>query len=148
MQLVAQDYAEVVAALKASIDTRGHERRESTRMEIQAQVKIHPFAGGKVGQAFTCMTRDISFRGIGLLQAKPSPQGSQFVVVLPKQEGKPLSLLCTVMYSRPLADSLYNVGAVFNAPFDFDKPPVPAPPRSLPADPEAELKRIRQSILD
>ena len=149
MQLAAQDYAEVVAALKALNDTKGHERRTSARMEVQAQVKLYPFVNGRVGQPFTAMTRDVSFRGIGLLQSKPSPSGTQFVVVLPKQIGKPLPMLCVVMYSRPLADGLYNIGAAFIQQFDFDKPPPAAPTRDTAAsDPDAELKRIRQSILD
>ena len=149
MQLAAQDYAEVVAALKALNDTKGHERRTSARMEVQAQVKLYPFVNGQVGQPFTAMTRDVSFRGIGLLQSKPSPSGTQFVVVLPKQVGKPLPMLCVVMYSRPLADGLYNIGAAFSQQFDFDKPPPAAPTRNTAnSDPDAELKRIRQSILD
>ena len=148
MQLAAQDYAEVVAALKALNDTKGHERRTSARMEVQAQVKLYPFVNGQVGQPFTAMTRDVSFRGIGLLQSKPSPSGTQFVVVLPKQIGKPLPMLCVVMYSRPLADGLYNIGAAFTQQFDFDRPPPPAPTRAAGGDPDAELKRIRQSILD
>ena len=148
MQLLAQDYAEVVAALKALNDTKGHERRTSARMEVQAQVKIHPFVDGKVGPPFTCMTRDVSFRGIGLLQSKPSPKDAQFVIILPKRDGKQLTVLCTVMYSRPLADGLYNIGASFNQVFDFDKPPPAAPIRGAVRDPDAELQRIRQSILD
>ena len=163
MQLVAQDYAEVLAALKAMNDTKGHERRTFARMDVQAQVKCYPITNGRMGTPFTCMTRDLSFRGIGLLQAQPSPKGTQFVIVLPKQLGKPLPVLCVVQYSRPLADGLYNIGAAFVRTFDFNKAPIndapapaakPAKPATqpaqsaTPADPEAELKRIRQSILD
>jgi hypothetical protein len=119
-------------------------------MDVQAKIEIYPYANGKVGQPFSCLTRDVSFRGIGLFQSKPAPRGSQFVVVLPKQIGKPLPMLCTVMYSRPLADSLYNVGASFVAVFNLDKP-LPAAGgvngAGDGANSEAELNRIRQSIL-
>jgi hypothetical protein len=146
VQLHAQDYAEVVAALKALNDNKGSERRTTARMDVQAKIEIYPYANGKVGQPFSCLTRDVSFRGIGLFQSKPAPRGTQFVVVLPKQIGKPLPMLCTVMYSRPLADSLYNVGASFVATYSFDKPPESvASPATAAAD--AELNRIRQSIL-
>ena len=154
MQLLAQDYAEVLAALKALTDTKGHERRATARMEVQAQVKVFPFKDGKTSDSYTCLTRDLSFKGVGLFQSKHAPRGSQFVVMLPRQENEPLTLLCTVMYSRPMADGLYNVGAAFNSVYDFNaKPAVEfrggAAGGAGPAlTGEDELKRIRQSILD
>jgi hypothetical protein len=167
MQLLAQDYAEVLAALQALTDSKGHERRTTARMEVLAQVKIHPYRDGKTAEAYTCLTRDLSFKGVGLFQAKQAPRGSQFVVVLPRQENDPLTLLCTVMYTRPMADGLYNVGASFNSRYDFNAKPAveirgsaaapaapakPAPAAAAPPGPplsgEEELKRIRQSILD
>src|SRR5688572_9039352 len=86
MQLLAQDYAEIVAALKALTDTKGHERRTTARMEVQAQVKVFPYKDGKTSDAYTCLTRDLSFKGVGLFQSKQAPRGSQFVVSLPRQE--------------------------------------------------------------
>jgi hypothetical protein len=158
MQLLAQDYGDILGALKALNDTKGHERRTTARMDVQAQVKLFPLKDGKLGPAFTCLTRDLSFKGIGLFQARQSPRGSQFVVMLPRKDGDSLSLLCTVMYCRALADGLYNVGATFNCPYDFDAVPPPAiESRGGTAGPagaggralsgEEELKRIRQSIL-
>src|SRR5215213_10073757 len=123
MQLLGQDYAEIVAALKALTDTKGHERRTTARMEVQAQVKIFPFKDGKTTDPYTCLTRDLSFKGVGLFQSRQPARGSQFVVVLPRQENEPLSLLCTVMYARAMADGLYNVGAAFNSVYDFNAKP-------------------------
>jgi hypothetical protein len=159
MQLVAQDFGEILAALKAAQDAKGHERRALARMDVQAQVKVYPHKDGRLAPAYTCLTRDLSFRGIGLFQARPSPRGSQFVVLLPRKQGaESLSLLCTVMYCRPLADGLYNVGASFNRPFDVDA----APKVEFTAGNDAaggakggngatqsdeEMNRIRQSIL-
>ena len=151
MQLLAQDFGEVLAALQAMNDTKGHERRATARMEVQAQVKVFPFRDGQLGPAFTCLTRDLSFKGVGLFQSRQSARGSKFVVVLPRQEGEPLSLLCMVMYCRAMADGLYNVGAAFLQPYDFYAPPAVEFTGDAPAAPasggEAELKRIRQSIL-
>src|SRR5690349_11213074 len=113
MQLVAQDFGDILATLKAAEDTKGHERRGSTRMDVQAQVKVVPFKDGQPSEPFTCMTRDLSFKGIGLLQSKQSPRGSQFVITLPRKDGESMSILCTVMYCRVLADGIYNVGAAF-----------------------------------
>jgi hypothetical protein len=166
MQLVAQDYAEVLAALKAAADTTGHERRGTARMEVMAQVKVFPYKDGQLGPPFTCLTRDLSFRGVGLFQAKAPPRGSQFVVILPRREdAATLSLLCTVMYCRTMADGLFNVGAAFVKPFDVNAKPA-AEVRGASAAPaaksgaqsgakspapastaDAEMNRIRQSIL-
>ena len=153
MQLVAQDYAEILAALKAAQDTKGSERRQSARMDVQAQVKVFPVKDGQVGPPYTCLTRDLSFKGVGLFQARQSPRGSQFVVMLPrKQDAEPVTILCAVMYCRALADGIYNVGASFIKMFDFNAPPTveirgtgDGKPAANPTD--AELDRIRQSIL-
>ena len=151
MQLMAQDYAEVLDALKAANDTKGHERRTAARMDVQAQVKIFPYHSGKTSTSYTCLTRDLSFKGVGLFQSKPLPRESQFVIQLPRLEGEPLALLCTVMYCRELADGLFNVGATFNSLYDFNpkKPDAKAKGAAAnkPTSSEDELARIRESIL-
>ena len=154
MQLVAQDYAEIVAALKAAGLSKGSEQRRAARMELQAQVKAFPHREGAVGQLYTALTRDLSFKGVGLFQSKPIGQGQQFVVILPRGgEREPLAVLCVVMYCRAMAEGLYNVGASFVKPFEFGSPPPNAlagvrHATTTAAQSEAELKRIRQSILD
>jgi hypothetical protein len=162
MQLIAQEYGEILAALKAAADSKGSERRQLARLEVQAQVKCVPYNEGQLGTPFTCLTRDLSFKGVGLFQARQAARGSQFVVVLPRrQDSEAVSILCTVMYCRTLADGLFNVGASFVKPFDLRAPqptqprtanaPAPAPnakpAAAATAKADAELNRIRQSIL-
>ena len=154
MQLLAQDYAEIVAALKAAGQSKGSEQRRAARMELQAQVRAFPCRDGIVGQLYTALTRDLSFKGIGLFQSKSIPQGQQLVVVLPRGgDREPLALLCVVMYCRPMAEGLYNIGASFAKPFDFETPSgniLTGARQSANGGTrsEDELKRIRQSILD
>lgn len=146
MQLVAQDYAEILAALKAASETKGQERRGAARMDVQAQVFVQPLREGKMEKPFTCLTRDLSFKGIGLLQCRRSAQGSLFMVRLPRIESNPpLEMICTVMYCRELAEGLFNVGAEFNSVYERPKPS--SPPTSSPKSSESEMNRIRQSIL-
>ena len=152
MQLLAQDYAEIVAALQAATDTKGSERRTAVRMEVQAKISVCPVAGATLGKPFTCMSRDVSFKGMGLLQARPSPRGSQFVVWLPRQDGEPLALVCTVMYCRELADGLFNVGAAFAGKYDGGSGEAPGASGGAGGSPQTaagktELNRIRESIL-
>jgi hypothetical protein len=152
MQLVAQDFGNILATLKAAEETKGHERRTTTRMDVQAQVKVVPIKDGKPAEPFTCMTRDLSFKGIGLLQSRQSARGSQFVITLPKKDGESASILCMVLYCRVLADGIYNVGAEFLRPYDFNAPPTvefrrDGAPSGAGRGGEGELDRIRQSIL-
>jgi hypothetical protein len=149
MQLPAQDLGDILATLREAQDTKGHEQRTSSRMDVQAQVRVVPFKDGALATSFTCMTRDLSFKGIGLLQSRQAARGSQFVITLPKPGGESKSFVCTVMYCRALADGIYNVGATFHRTYDF-----PAAPAAefrnggSPAQPSAsEMDRIRQSIL-
>jgi hypothetical protein len=148
MQLLAQDYAEVLGALKALTDSKGHERRTAARIDAQAQVKIYPCKDGAPGRPFTCLTCDLSFNGVGLFQSRQSNRGSQFVIELPRREDRPLILLCMVMYCRALADGLYNVGATFIEPYDFNAPPAGGfGGNVLVTGGETELNRIRNCIL-
>jgi hypothetical protein len=159
MQLLAQDFGDVLAALQAAQDAKGHERRTSTRLDVQTQVKAVPYKDGKLAESFTCMTRDLSFKGIGLLQSRQATLGSQFIIILPKRDGASMSILCTVMYCRALADGIYNVGATFNRKYDVHAAPVADVRKGhggagAPAQPDGggrpstdEMDRIRQSIL-
>jgi hypothetical protein len=161
MQLVAQDFAEVLDTLKKAAEAKGHERRTTARMDVQAQIKVHPYKDGQVGHAYTCLTRDLSFKGIGLFQSTQAARGSQVVVLLPREDAEALAVLCTVMYCRTMADGLYNVGVSFNRVFDIDAKPAvefrggaagaagsPPTAGAGAGSGEDELKRIRRSILD
>ena len=147
MQLLAQELADVLTALRAAQEAAGHERRRSTRLDVQAQVRVIPFEDGLLGKPFTCMTRDVSFKGLGLLQSRQAARGSQFVITLPRRGGAWMSMLCTVMYCRELADGIYNVGASFSRTFDFQAVPLASPPSPSQRECANELDRIRQSIL-
>jgi hypothetical protein len=146
MQLLAQDFGDVLAALRAAEDAKGHERRISTRMDVHTQVRVVPFKDGNLGEPFTCMTRDLSFKGIGLLQSRQAAGSSQFVITLPKRDGAWMSVLCNVMYCRALADGIYNVGASFVRMYNFTAPPAQQAHAAARASAD-ELSRIRQSIL-
>jgi hypothetical protein len=146
MQLLAQDFGDILAALRAAEDAKGHERRISTRMDVHTQVKVVPFKDGSLSEPFTCMTRDLSFKGIGLLQCRQAARGSQFVITLPKPDGASMSFLCTVMYCRTLADGIYNVGASFIRTYNFTAPPAQSA-RTAGRPGADELNRLRQSIL-
>ena len=115
VKLPPQHLAEVVNALQAwAAAGNNSEKRRAARMEVQGSVTVVPLAkDGTLGKSFTAVTRDISFVGVGLMQSKVLEQGQQIIVRLPRGTRPALIMLCVVMYTRPLADGLYVVGAEF-----------------------------------
>jgi hypothetical protein len=116
MQLPLQTFAEVLEALRGpKIAGAGAEKRQATRFEVQTKVLAARFQGNVVQTAYTALTRDISYRGIGLLQSVGMSRGEEFVIRLPRPATRPpLVIVCTVMFAGVLADGLTGIGAQFN----------------------------------
>ena len=70
--------------------------------------------------------------------------GDQFIVQLPKQDSKPLILLCTVKNCAQLADGLYGVGVSFA---EVVRKEESAPALPIDQAKAADIQRISQAIL-
>lgn len=141
MQLTAQQLSEIVEGLRTGGKSgNGAERRRCARMEVQARIAAATMAGGKVQRGFTVLTRDISFTGIGLMQAVSVEKGGQMLVRLPVQ-GRSLVLMCDVMHVSSLADGVLGVGAEFAAEVNEEFA------EQMARASEREMQRIRESIL-
>jgi hypothetical protein len=116
LQLSSQDFAEIVTALHAA-ETGRTDQRLFPRTQVMGRVVVTPAAGGgAAGAPYAALTRDLSFRGAGLLQASPAQVAMSVTLTLPRK-GKPaLNVPCRVMHVRPVADGLYAVGCQFEAP--------------------------------
>lgn len=91
----------------------GAEKRRATRMHIEAPVTIWPVHDGVPGAAAKVLTRDLSYSGIGFLQAGAEKPAGQFLLQLPRTKATPVLLLCHITFARLLADNLHVVGAEF-----------------------------------
>ncbi|HTL30500.1 MAG TPA: PilZ domain-containing protein [Tepidisphaeraceae bacterium] len=91
----------------------GMEKRRASRIELQAKVHISIFADGKIVRSLSAITRDISFTGIGIMSAIPLECGDTFIIQLPRQSKTPIYVVSRVMFSRPIADSLFTIGGEF-----------------------------------
>lgn len=141
MQLQLQTFAEVLESLRTpNVAGAGAEKRQSTRFEIQTRIEAALLHGDEVVRRYHALTRDISLRGIGLLQGLPLNRGEQLLVSLPRRGRAPLVILCEVMFAGILADSLSGVGA------QFKSLATEAQQRALAPDDQAE-RRIRESML-
>jgi hypothetical protein len=142
MKLTIQDFAEIVAALRRpGTNAAAQEKRRAVRMTVNAKLDAALIDGDELGRAFSTLTRDVSLTGAGLFQSLPLQQGQEFVLILPKQSGKPICIRTVVMHCRPLADALYGIGCEFVA----EAPPEVA--KQLLSREADQERRIRDSVL-
>ena len=118
----------------------GSEKRQATRMEIQARVWVANMVDGHVTQSFTALSRDVSIAGVGLMQRSPSRIGDHFLAGLPFDKGE-LVLRCQTMYCQSLAEGVFGIGARFEGIAD---PTLIAQIRKVN---DTAAARIQQAIL-
>ncbi len=141
MRLSAEQFAEFVSVMDhMKSPAAEQDKRRSARMELQAQVPITFISDDEPPKASVVEVRDFSARGIAVLHDSALPIGQQFIVELRRLKGRSISLLCTVVHSRPLADGKFNIGAEFTCVLQNP----PATP--VPENPK-ELTRIQKSVL-
>jgi hypothetical protein len=99
----------VSAAISASPAAR--ERRRAPRVARQGHLTIFPCGAGGLGDGLRARFRDASARGIGLTLPAAVPAGEQFLIRLGGADGKPLSILYTIVRCRRLDVGKYDVGA-------------------------------------
>lgn len=121
IHLPPQHFAEVLSALRAEAASGAHERRQVTRIEVQAPVKVARYDAGVISDERTVLTRDLSIGGLGMLFDVQLPVGQELIVRLARVARKPpLVILCRVTHCRQLADSMFGVGILFHHLLDED----------------------------
>jgi len=140
MQLSAQQLSGVLLALRAAAEPYGQEGRRFTRLDVQTAVSVATLADNRVVRPFSALTRDISAQGIGLLQCMSLEYRQQVLLCLPCHK-EMLYLLARIAFCRPLAEELFGVGAIFEAPAPHDLI------EQFAQAQKEQLKRIRASIL-
>ena len=129
MQLSAQDYAEIVATLQAA-EADGSDKRRFTRMQVRGRIVVTPVVDGHVGTSYTALTRDISFKGAGIMQTIPVQIGQKLLIYFPRRGRPVLCVLCRVMHVKSLADGLLAIGCEFLAPAEPGSSKLPEPTAS------------------
>ena len=143
MHLSTTQFAEIVERLAGDAADRsfpGHDKRRAGRVAVRTQATIVPYVDGIAGPGVAVEVRDFSPRGIRFLHERALVSGEQFVLDLPQQTGRPVSLLCTVVHCRPAEAGRFSTGAEFTC--------VLRPGQPADAGGQGERARIRQSILD
>ncbi len=144
MKLSAEQFADLTASFKPDAQQpRQHERRRAARLALEARVIVRLLGDGKLSGPIGVGIHDFSSRGIAILHKTALVKGSQFVVELQRQSGGCVSMLCTVMHCRQVQPHCYKVGAEFTCVLAQHPGSTPAPEMA-----DAELKRLRDSVLD
>ena len=144
MDLSAAILQETLTKVKSDKAGGNAARRARPRVGLRCALMILPYANGACGRPLKAWTRDISLGGMGILTSVSMKSGEQFIVQLPKQDAKPMILLCTVRNCNQLADGLYGVGVTFS---EVVRKEESAPALPVDQNKAAELARISQAIL-
>src|SRR5688572_29360814 len=114
MELTAAMLQETLARMKSDKMEGNAARRLRPRVGLRCTLMVMPYQDGTCGRPMKAWTRDISVGGMGILCTASMAKGSQFVIQLPRPNGKPMLLLCTVKNCNELADGLFGIGATFS----------------------------------
>jgi len=114
LKLSSQQYAGVVASLRSAGASANSDKRQFSRMDVQAPVRLAAISGKTVTRCFTAMSRDVSMTGIGLCQATKFAPNEAFLISVPcaKQQ---MVIVCRVTFCRLLVDGIYWIGAQFES---------------------------------
>jgi hypothetical protein len=120
LKLSSRQYAGVVASLQSAAASAGSDKRQCTRMEIQAPVRVALMTDDKVTRCVIALIRDVSLSGVGLCQSPKLAPKEKFLISLPcaKQH---IVVVCSATFCQPLADGIFWVGAQFESEADAAK---------------------------
>lgn len=138
MRLSAEQVRDILAALNRQATLARGDHRRAPRMKLMAggEITIRDAAGAE--HRLAVQLRNLSSRGLCVLLDRPVEPGCQFVVHFPNRRGSETDILCTALHCRPAYGRLFSVGAEFVCSITHSLGQV---------DAEAELQRIRQSVL-
>ncbi|HYO08241.1 MAG TPA: PilZ domain-containing protein [Tepidisphaeraceae bacterium] len=94
------------------------ERRRDTRVKYKASAEITTWKRGKEGLPFRVQIEDFSPGGVGLTHGSALPEGTQYVLKVPRPELAELNILLTVVRCVPQEDGSYLVGLELSSVLD------------------------------
>jgi len=101
----------MVEELLAEVAPSGCERRRHARSTFLAPVTVVRVQDGRCHE-MSCLSRDISSGGIGLLHNAPLEIGPA-VVKVPRRNGDVMQLPCEVVWCHACGEGWYVAGAAF-----------------------------------
>ena len=88
------------------------DRRTALRLPVEGYVDIALVTPGAAPQSRRVAVYDLSRTGVAIIDLKPMDLGRQFHMLIPRQNRRPIEVLCLARHCRPQGDG-YIVGAQF-----------------------------------
>jgi len=110
VELTEEKLTKMIDALHASVDPA--DRRTALRLPIEGFVDIALVMPGAEPQSRRVAVYDMSRTGVAIIDLDPLEPGRQFNLMIPRENRRPIEVLCIARHSRPQGDG-YVIGAQF-----------------------------------
>ena len=110
VQLTEEKLARMIEALHATADPM--DRRTALRLPVEGYVEIALVTPGANPETRRVPVYDLSRTGVAIIDLDPIEMGRQFDLMIPREDRRPIEVLCVARHCRPHGDG-YVIGAQF-----------------------------------
>ena len=110
VELTEERLSKMIDALHATADPV--DRRTALRLPVEGYVDIELLTPGARPQSRRVAVYDLSRTGVAIIDLEPMESGRQFNMLIPRENRRPIEVLCLARHCRPQGDG-YIVGAQF-----------------------------------
>lgn len=110
VELTEEKLAKMIDALHATADPM--DRRTALRMPVEGYVDVELVTPGAAPQSRRVAVYDLSRTGVAIIDLDPMVSGRQFNMLIPREDRRPIEVLCLVRHCRAQGDG-YLIGAQF-----------------------------------
>jgi hypothetical protein len=99
---------DVLAAIDEA--TSPHDRRRASRIKRKVATQMTPWSVGVAAVPIGIVIEDISESGVAVVHSEPLPEGSKFLVTVPRKYHGPQVVECDVVRCEPRGGRLFTIG--------------------------------------
>ncbi|MGB7160720.1 MAG: PilZ domain-containing protein [Tepidisphaeraceae bacterium] len=110
VELTEEKLQKMIDALHATADRM--DRRTALRLPVEGYVDIELVTPGSEPVARRVGVYDLSRTGVAVIDDEPMDAGRQFNMLIPREDRRPIEVLCLARHSRQQGDG-YVIGAQF-----------------------------------
>jgi len=110
VELTEERLSKMIDALHATADPV--DRRTAMRLPVEGYGDIELLTPGARPQSRRVAVYDLSRTGVAIIDLEPMESGRQFNMLIPRENRRPIEVLCLARHCRPQGDG-YIVGAQF-----------------------------------
>jgi len=150
MLLSEKQFQEICGICLIDPRNNGSERREHPRVDLARRATVISRQKGLPGPAHVVIMRDMSLKGVALLQSEEVEIGDEFTLDVTKFLGRSLGIQCRVERVEPggSGGTQFIVGATFTSITESaeDLIPAPAPADNLEPEPACAWRALLNCV--